>query len=149
MNSQKNKIQEAILLVKQVVVELEGGGGSNTANQGINQANTNNQIAQCVALEIPMQHAIKSNNSKQCKYRKQHWWSNRWWWSRKGGGGTNTASQGINQTNTNHQIAQCVGVGNTVGACNKLPSNPIKIQEATLVVKQLVVEAEVVVDPIL
>ena len=57
-----------------------------------------------------------------------------------GGGGTNTANQGIGQTNTNQQFAQCVGSGDISGACNNTGTNPIQIQEATLLVKQPVVE---------
>ena len=115
------QIQEATLLVKQPVAVQASWRETNTANQGIGQTNTNTQTGQCVGGNINgacNNTGLQTNANSGSNTAGQTAGG-----GAAGGGGTNTANQGIGQTNTNTQTAQCVGSGDINGACNNTQSS--------------------------
>src|SRR3954451_2166603 len=94
-------------------------GGTNTANQGISQSNTNKQTSQCIGGNI---NGACNNTSTQSNVNSG---SNTAGQTAGGGtgkgstgGGTNTANQGISQSNSASTSAQCAAGTLTGQACN-------------------------------
>jgi hypothetical protein len=90
-------------------------GGSNKANQGIAQANNAANAALCAsgALKGP----ACNNTSTQANANSGSNTAGQTAGGGASGGGTNTANQGIGQTNTNQQFAQCVSSGSLSDSC--------------------------------
>ncbi|MBA3751072.1 MAG: hypothetical protein H0X03_09330 [Nitrosopumilus sp.] len=93
----------------------KGNGGGNSASQGINQDQTNNQNSMCVSggslgnscNNISVQNQANSGNNAGGQ-------------DSGNGKGGNSASQGINQDQTNNQNSMCVSGADATVSCNNV-----------------------------
>jgi hypothetical protein len=100
-----------------------GSGGVNSANQGIGQSQSNQQSAQCVSgtsiggscnnTSVQGQSNTGSNTAGQTAGGGT---------GKHGSGGVNSANQGIGQSQSNQQSAQCVAAGSLGNSCKGNPN---------------------------
>src|SRR6188508_217902 len=89
------------------------GKGGNTANQGIGQSQSSNQNAQCVAGGSLSNSCSNKNTQSQTNTG-----NNAAAQSGGSGSGGNTANQGIGQSQTSNQNAQCVSGKDAIVSCD-------------------------------
>ncbi len=96
----------------------QGGNGANTANQAIGQAQSSSQNALCVSGTGTFVSCNNLNAQNQANTGNNALAQQGGSGSGKGGSGGNSANQGIGQSQTSNQNAQCVSGGNVADSCN-------------------------------